>query len=126
MYNEHDFDPRRNLGLYFVVLCGEDCDGYNSGYVYSYCNKKAAEISAFHSNEASDGIWHEVVDTEGMINYCDQFPRLTSTFYIEDAYDKLRFFMSYDLQDPNNFNYDMKEEEFWNIFTDNYYKSIQK
>jgi hypothetical protein len=69
---------RLQIGEYFVVANGKDCDGYNRGRVQDFPCKEFAEIYADNSNEWSDGIHYSVVDECGFIDYCKEFDKLYS------------------------------------------------
>lgn len=57
---------------YWVIGCGNDCDGYNSGSVAPFEYEEDAYKYADLQNEWSDGISYYVITSlDTLRNYCD-------------------------------------------------------
>jgi len=56
---------------FWVIAHGLDCDGYNDGHIYSFGTNTEADKFADSSNECSDGLLYEVVDSVNeLMRYC--------------------------------------------------------
>jgi hypothetical protein len=50
------------LATHWVLAHGVDCDGYNSGNVTAFANKKDAEQYLYAVVEGSDGLQYDLTD----------------------------------------------------------------
>lgn len=58
----------------WVTAHGLDCDGHNSGHLYSFPNIEDAESFAKHLNESSDGLQYiATTDFSKIVDYCESF-----------------------------------------------------
>jgi Mg2+ and Co2+ transporter CorA len=59
---------------YWVVATGIDCDGFNSGHIYTFVDYDAAFDFAKSLSEGSDGLSYGVIDNiEDLKTYCLSF-----------------------------------------------------
>lgn len=64
----------------YVIGCGSDCDGYNSGYISKAINPAQAERHAWQSNEWSDGIRSVAVNEITAREYCNDYMKRFSNY----------------------------------------------
>jgi|LauGreDrversion4_2_1035121.scaffolds.fasta_scaffold595700_2 hypothetical protein len=52
-----------NLATHWVLTFGRDCDGFNSGRIYKFCNEQDACDFAQDLNDGSDGLQYRVTQS---------------------------------------------------------------
>lgn len=75
---------------FWVLVGGQDCDGYNRGSVSPYTTRHEAEASAKNSNDWSDGLQYSVTDQwDDVVEYCEYYDKNPENYrYAVEYYNK--------------------------------------
>ena len=67
----------------YVIVSGQDCDGFSSPSITRYENERLAEEAAQHSNEGSDGLLYSVVDQQYAESYAIENGLVIPDYYFD-------------------------------------------